>query len=253
MSIVFSDAGIDLPRFLEAARRVALEERLSEGFSVYAERAVHKTFKLYVEPNAAAHEVPVLGSVADIMNADGITEVQTGSFAPLLPKLRRLLPEYRVTLLHPFPLRTAHRWLDRESGEITSPKGRGSARSPYSVARELYRIRELIGNENLTVRILAYECEEFRALDGWDMTKKRGATLLGKLPTCLVGELVLRQREDYLAFLPEGLDSPFTQKDFMKASHSRSRYDAVCVRLLEHLGIVRCTGKRGRAYLYERV
>ena len=242
---------IDSKGFAEAARRVALEEKISEGFSVYAERAVHKTFKLYLEPRAECHEVPFMGSVCDILNERGVTEVQTGSLSPLIPKLKRLTKESKVTLVHPFATHTRHRWLDRATGEITEPGRRGTERPIYSVAKDLYAIREIIGNENLTVVIFAYECEEFRALDGRGKDKKRGATLLGKHPVRLVGELKLSSREDYLKFLPDTLRGQFTMAEYLKSVKSRSRYDTLALKLLIHLGFVRQTGKRGRAYLYE--
>ena len=244
--------GIDSVRFSDAARRVALDEHISDGFSVYAERAVHKTFKLYLEPRAELHERPYLGSVADILNESGAIEVQTGSFAPLLPKLRKFLKEGRVTLVHPFAIHTAHRWLNPETGEISEPSSRGTSRSPYSVGRELYRIRELIGNEDLTVRIIAFDAEEYRRLDGRDKSHKRGATLLAKLPLRIVGYIDLCSPEDYRVFLPDSLPTQFTRREYLRAIKSRSRYDGVNLKLLEHLGMISLVGKRGRAFLYER-
>lgn len=243
---------IDSAAFAEAARRVAMEEKISDGFSVYAERAVHKTVKLYLEPRPECHEVPVLGGIADIMNEHGITEVQTGSFAPLVPKLRRFLKESRVTLVHPFAVHTAHRWLDPETGELSQSTARGASRSLFSVGKELYSVREFIGHENFEVLILAYECEEFRKLDGWDKTKKRGATLLGKLPIRLVGELRLSRPEDYLAFIPDSLPDSFVRAEYLRAAKCRSRYDGATLKLLEHLHLIRRAGNRGRAFLYER-
>lgn len=244
---------IDVSRFADALARVALMEKLSEGFTVYSEGSVHKAIKLYLEPQAERHEVPLCGGVADIYNENGVFEVQTGSTAPLLPKLRRLLPDYKVTLVHPFPIRTAHRWLDRESGEISAPKGKGGSRSPYSVGRVLYPLRELIGKPGFSVLILAYECDEYRVLDGWDKSRRRGATLLGKIPTRLVGELRLTDIEEYKALLPDTLGDTFTAKDYMRAIKSRSRYDAVNLKLLSELGIIELAGKQGRAFLYKRV
>ena len=56
-----------------------------------------------------------------------------------MPKLRRLLPEYKVTLVHPLVSLTHHRWLDRASGEISErPKRRGRARTLHSLGFELY-------------------------------------------------------------------------------------------------------------------
>ena len=244
---------IDISRFSDAVARVALEERLSEGFSVIAEGSVHKAIKLYVEPRAEKHEVPLLGGVADVYNENGVFEVQTGSFKPLAPKLRRFLPEHKVTIVHPFRVRTRHRWLDRESGEIITPKSAGgSVRSLYSVGRELYAIRDLIGDPNLTVRIIAYECDEYRVLDGWDKTKRRGATLLGRTPTALLGEIELSTLSDYTALIPSALDESFLAKDYMRAVKSRSRYDALNLKLLEFLGLIERVGKQGNAYIYRR-
>lgn len=249
--ILDTDA-IDTARFSDAVRRVALEERLSEGFSVYAERAVHKTVKLYLEPNAEHHEVPLLGSVADIFDGKTVKEVQTGDLSPLVTKLKRILSYYPVEIVHPFPIYTSHRWLDKDSGEISAPTKRGACRSIYTVARRLYPIRELIGNENLTVRILAYECEEFRALDGWDKAKKRGATLLGKMPRSLTGELVLRGASDYGMLLPDSLEDGFRRIDYLKAVKSRSRYDGSGLKLLLYLGVIEESGREGRSVIYSR-
>lgn len=251
MSIVIKTDGIDVSRFGDAMRRVAMEEKLSEGFSVYSEGAVHKAVKLYVDPDPDHHEVPLLGSIVDVFNESGVTEVQTGSFTPLLPKLRKLLDKYPVTVLHPFPIRTAHRWLDKETGEMSTPKNKGRHKSPYSVAAAVFGIRELIGHPNLKIRILAYEREEFRALDGRGKTRKRGATMLGRLPTRLVGEYSFAAVSDIRDFIPEGLSKTFTQKEYLKAIKSHSRYDTIAIKLLEYFGVVRKIGKQGRAYLYE--
>lgn len=251
--MILNTDSIDIARFSDAVRRVALEERLSEGFSVYAEGAVHKTVKLYLEPNAEHHEVPLLGGVADIFDGEVVREVQTGDLSPLVPKLKRILPYYPVEIVHPFPVYTSHRWLDKDSGEISAPTKRGACRSIYTVSRRLYPIRELIGNNGLTVRILAYECEEFRALDGWDKTKKRGATLLGKMPRALVGELVLRGASDYRALLPDSLQDGFRRVDYFKAVKGRSRYDGAGLKLLLYLGVIEQTGREGRSAIYSRV
>lgn len=250
---LLSREGIDEARFAEAYRRVALEERISEGFSVYAESTVHKTVKLYLEPRAEMHERPLLGGVADIFSESGVTEVQTGAFAPLLPKLKRFLPHHKVNIVHPFAIHTAHRWLDRESGEISTPTRVGTARSILSSGRQIYGIRELIGHENLTVTLLGVDVEEFRALDGWDRTRKRGATLLGKIPVRLLGTLLLRSRSDYSVFLPDSLPDTFGAAEYLCAIKSRSRYDRINLKLLEYLGIIRTLGKSGRAVVYSRV
>ena len=71
------------------------------------------------------------------------------------------------------------------------------------------------------------------------------------MPTRLVGELRLGSIDDYRQFLPDGLPPRFTRKEYMKLIKSRSRYDGVCLKLLESLGIIRHAGKEGRAHVYE--
>ncbi len=241
---------VDEKRFFDARERVLLEEEISHGFSIYKERAVHKTVKLYIEPDISRHEVEMSGMVLDIFNDSGVTEVQTGHFAPLIPKLGRLLPMHRVTLVHPLSVHTAHRWVNRESGEITQPGRRGTGKGIYSLGFDLYTSRDFLLNPNFSIHILFIECEEFRALDGRGRDKKRGATLIERLPSRLVGELWLREREDYRIFLPEGLPAEFSAKDYLKRIKSRSRYDRYCLKLLLFLGLVREVEKCGRATLY---
>lgn len=250
-SAVLFSGEVDQVAFARAMERVTMGEKLSEGFSVYRESYVHKAVKLYLEPNEERHEISLLGSVADIFDGDTVTEVQTGSFAPLLPKLEKLLKSYPVHLVHPFPLITHKRWQDTETGELTVPKRTGPMKSLFSVARDIYALRELIPSDNLTLTVLAYECDEYRLLDGYGKEKKRRASLLGKIPTRLIGSISFSSREDYLAFLPDGLPSRFTASDFLRLIKSRSRYDTMALKLLLYLGYVKEIGKQGRAKLYE--
>ena len=244
------DENVDHIAFSRAMERVTLGERLSEGFSVYQESYVHKAVKLYFDPNEEHHEVPILGSVADIFDGHAVTEVQTGGFAPLLPKLKKLVKSYPVHLVHPYPMITHHRWQDTETGEIMIPKRQGQPKSLYSVARDIYALREIIPSDNLTVTVLAYECDEYRLLDGYGKDKKRRATLLGKIPTRLLGSVSFASREDYSAFIPDALPIEFTATEYLRLIKSRSRYDTMAIKLLSHLGFLGEIGKRGRAKLY---
>ncbi len=240
-------------RFRSARERVLLEEVTPGGFTVLSERAVHKMVKLYLEPRVECHEISVMGSVADVLNENGIFEVQTGSFRPLLPKIKKLLPHYRVTLVHPLIALTHHRWLNKETGEISTPRPGGRAKTLHSLGFELYKIRELLGSENFTLCVIFLECEEFRSLDGWDKTGKRGATLIERLPTKIRDEIVLSSVDDYRVLLPDTLPDTFLASDYMRAIKSRSRYDSYNLRLLCELGIIERIGKSGRAYVYKRL
>lgn len=242
----------NLERFSIAKSRVLSEETTSCGFTVYQERAIHKTVKLYIEPMAEHHEVPLLDSVVDVCNDGGVFEVQTGSPLPLIPKIDKLLTAgYRVTLVFPYAAITRHRWLNRDTGELSPLSTRRIAPLGYqAIARSLYAIRQFIGRDGFSVRLLPLEVEEYRVLDGRGREKKRGATLIEKLPLTLIEDRLLAHPRDYLGLLPEGLSATFTAPEYKRATRSRSRYDSIMLKLLLDIGVIRREGKRANAYIY---
>ena len=62
-----------LQEALEKAEN-AMRER--SGIGTLGEKTLHAAVKFYIEPDSACHEVPHLGFVADILNADGVTEIR---------------------------------------------------------------------------------------------------------------------------------------------------------------------------------
>ena len=240
--------------FLNALQRVDDEERLSRGFTVLKEGDIHKAIKLYIEPDASKHEVVLPHAVLDILNDDGVYEVQTGSPLPLLTKLRALIPDYKVTLVLPYRALTAHRWLDTESGELTGPRRKASRpKGIVSLSRSLYAVRELIGEENFSIRVIGLVVEDTRALDGYGKDKKRRATLLSRRPTDIVLDEVFREKSDYLRIIPTILGDTFTEPEFVTAIKSRSRYDRMFLNLLVTLGVLERSEGEGRAYLYRKL
>ena len=243
---------LDRERFKSALTRAVGET--GEGYlgiGRLTEKVMHRALKLYYEPDEAKHEIPVAGSIADIMNDDGIIEIQRASFGSMIPKLRRFLPISRVRIVHPVVLSRRIRWLDPETGEISGTGRTTRGKTIYDTAFEIYKLREFIGNENLEIELLLLECDDYRLLDGWDTTRKRGATKLESIPREAVGSILLKSREDYLAFLPDTLGGEFTEKDFRAVAKSRSRYAYYSLRLLVELSLL-YRHREGRAYIYTR-
>ncbi|MBQ7363734.1 MAG: hypothetical protein IJW48_04715 [Clostridia bacterium] len=237
----------DNERFLSAWRRVALEEELSSGIGTLAERSMHKLLKLYYEPQEKYHEVEFLGSVADIMRDGRITEIQTGALSALSRKLERFLPVCPVTVVHPI-IEGKTLCTVSKDGRVTRRKSpaRGNI---YSVAFELYKLRGLLLSNNLTVKLVFLDCDEYRRQG----TGRRRGEKLNTVPRSINSELVLREKCDYLAFLPDGLPREFTADVFLRAVKSRSRYDYYALRLLVYLGILSREKSEGRAYIYKRI
>jgi hypothetical protein len=216
------------------------------GIGTLGEKTVHKILKLYCEPRREYHEVECLGSIADIMNERGIIEVQTGGLAPLIPKLRRFLPQYPVELVHPVYCEKRIKWIDAD-GAVASSGRKVKSKGIYSCGYELFKLAPLLKDENLTVTLLLLGVDDYRR------RRSRGkSSAVDRVPTEIKGSVSLRRVEDYLVFLPEGLGDEFTAGDFETAIKSRSRYDYYCLRLLCELGLLE-RERRGRGYIYRRV
>ena len=243
---------IDEERFRSARTRVIAEESFSEGIGTLAEKSMHKIIKLYYEPNEEKHEVKILGSVADVVNENGIFEIQTGGVGPLLSKIKKYLREYPVTIVHPIVVNKTLRWLDKETGELTEPRKSPGKKTIHSLSFELYKLRGFVGTPGFSVILLMLSCEEYRRLDGWDSTRKKGATKIESIPVAILDEIVLTRHEDYRIFLPKELPDRFLAQDFNRAIKSRSRYDYYTLRLLCELGILKKAGKKGKAIIYAR-
>lgn len=223
------------------------------GIGTLGEKRLHQLLKLYFEPRAACREQPCAGFVADILNEDGITEVQTRNYFALQRKLAVFLPLGPVRVVLPLPARKWVCWIDPDTGELSprhlSPK-RGCA---FDAFYELQHIAPLLGAPGLTLDLLLFDADELRLRDGWGGGGKRGSTRFELRPLALVSEQLLRTPADYAALLPAALPPQFTAAELMRAA---KRSEALCRRALytlEKAGALRRAGKRGRALLYERV
>ena len=242
----------DVARF-QAARSAVLSESVSwDGIGALSERALHKILKLYIEPDISCHEVGYMGSIADIKNSDGIYEVQTRAYERLVPKLRRILPTSRVTVVCPLAHEKYTRWLDRETGEMSERRKSPKHENAYDAFRMLFGIREHITHPNLTVRLIYMQVEDFRALDGWDKTRKRGSNRIERIPSAIIREEEISSVSDYLSYLPPELGAEFTAPELSRAIKRTSRYTFYVLKLLVATGAVHEIGKRGRATLYAR-
>ena len=222
----------------------------TDGIGTLSEKSLHRILKYAVDPDRTHHEIPVLGSIADVKNDKGITEIQTRGFDKLLPKLRKFLPEYPVNVVYPVIVDKEIIWLDRESGEIKEIRKSPKHATPASVLSELYHITELLQSENLTVTLTLLRATDYKELDGYGKDSKIRATRIDRLPTEIVGEISLFSVADVCALVKNDLPALFTAKELDRVTRLRGRRAYYALRALVDLGVVRRVGNRARAYLY---
>lgn len=243
-----------LQRFQNALDFIALSDpSMKQGIGTEKEKTLHAVLKHYIDPDPSHQEVYVHGYIADLFDGSRITEIQTGSFAPLRPKLSALLEEYPITIVHPIPAEKWISWIDPETGEITKRNKSTVTGTFYHAFRELYQIRPFLQRENLSIDLLLIDMEEYRLQDGWSKDRKKGSHRFERIPVRLRDELLLEKPEDYRAFLPESLAEPFASAEFMNAASPRKIRTVSAssvMRILEEQGILEETGKQGNRILW---
>ncbi len=223
------------------------------GIGTLGERNLHATLKRYCEPNESLHEVKVDRYVADVLRGNEILEIQTRQFYKLIPKLNYFLLDKRVCVIHPITYEKTLIWIDPATGEYSKPRKSPKRGVVQELFYELYALRELLNHSGLSFRVILVNVEEYRTLDGWSRDRKKGSHRAERIPTEIVADYRFANREDWSTLLPSDLLSPFTVKEFArKCGISPLCASRGCV-CLKQLGVIRQCGKKGNAYLYERV
>lgn len=224
-----------------------------KGIGTLSEKTVHAVLKNFYEPDEDYHEVALEGYFADIYNENndrGIIEIQTRSFNKLRNKLEVFLKLYKVTVVYPMPYNKWVGWIDDETGEISPLRKSPRHFTMYDAFFELYKIKDYLKNPNLRLELVLMDMEEYKRLNGWNETKKRGATRYDRIPLGIDEIIKVERPEDYMQFVPFELEEEFTSAEFAKAARIPNERATLVLNILNEIGTVRRMGRRGRSYLY---
>ena len=232
----------------------ALETALSrsrESIGTYKEKTLHHTLKLYYG-GLYSTEANIGRFVADVVRDDGIYEIQSKAFYRMTSKLEAFSSVNPVTVVYPVTVSKNIIWADTETGEVVSRSKSPKKGSVYSILPELYSLRNFLKNENLTFICALVECDEYRYADGYGKDKKKRATKVDIIPTCLKDEIQICGSEDYKIFLPDSLPEVFTSSDYSKATKLRRGDASKALLVLTEVGAVSRVGTKGNSILYSK-
>ncbi|MGB8452790.1 MAG: hypothetical protein WCD89_10690 [Anaerocolumna sp.] len=243
---------MDLLSFQNACNKIIDNKREGNGIGTLGEKTVHAILKNYLVSDESCHEIKVGNFYADIVDENGIIEIQTRNFDKLRRKLNAFLEFSPVTLVYPIPHTKWLRWVNEETGEVSPPRKSPKTGTPYMIFPELYKIKNYLLHPNLHLHIILLNLEEYRLLNGWSKDKKKGSTRNDGIPTDLVEEVTIKNLTEYKKLIPECLPDTFTSKDYQKAAGLRISDASTALNILNYVGAVNRIGKKGRAYLYSR-
>jgi hypothetical protein len=213
------------------------------------ESSLHKSLKdLYTQPGDR-QEVSVGGYLVDVLHGETVIEVQTRNFSMIKNKLLDLVENHPVLLVHPVAV---EKWIVHQESSQTSRRRSPRRGRVEDIFYELVRLPKITLSVNFAFEAVFIKTEEVRKNDGLGSWRRRGQSIVDRR----LLEVLSRQRfdrsSDYAELLPVNLGRQFTIKELSESSGlspALAKRMAYCLRQMEQIHL---TGKRGRAYVYER-
>lgn len=234
------------------------------GIGLLNEKPLHASLKQWYAREGDRFEVPVDGFVIDIVRDNLLIEIQTRNLSAINSKLKKLTHSHQVRLIYPI---VQEKWIVRsEPTDLRATKvltltrkGRGGPegtgvrwKSPKrgrleDLFWELVSIPHLLSNPNFSLEVLMIREEEVRRSD---RRRRKGWVLEGRRLLEVVDQHVFTRSEDWLAFVPAGMESFTTLELATGISRELAQKLAYCLR---HGRMIELIGKQGRSNLYRVV
>lgn len=242
----------DQQLFADACQKIIAKERETNGIGTLKEKTMHAVLKNFYEPDVSHQEIKVDRFVADILRDNEIIEIQTRSFNAMRKKLSVFLEKYPVTIVYPIPHNKWLYWIDENTGEISKKRKSPKTGTFFDAFIELYKISMFLSNPNLHICLVLVDMEEYRLLNGWNETRKKGSSRYDRIPVALHDELYISGGSDYSLILPDNLAETFTSKDLSKCAKIPPRLAQTTLTVLKRTRAVEEAGKNGRCILYKK-
>ncbi len=220
------------------------------GIGLLNEKPLHASLKKWYAQPGDRFEVAVDGFVIDIVRDDLLLEIQTGNFASIKSKLTDLVRSHQVRLIYPI---AQEKWIVKlakdESSGVTRRKSPKRGRME-DLFWEMVSFPQLLANRNFSLEVLMIREEEARRYEAKRKWRRRGWVIEERRLLEVVDQRLFEEPADWLAFLPEGLES-FTTRDLAEAIDIRRELAQKMAYSLRKGGVIKLIGRRGRANLYK--
>ena len=235
--------------FIDASNLSLSHNMHPVGIGEYKEKALHSVLKNYYENDHNKQEIKIDRFYADILNEYGIIEIQTSNFNNLREKLSIFLKDYDVTIVYPLIHNKYINWVNSEDDYMRKSPRHDSI---FKASKELYKIKMFLDNPRLHLMFVFCDMIELKNLDGWNKTKKKGATSLIKIPKEIVKEIYINNIKELADFINIDKDTEFSVKDFKNKNKISERDASISLNILKHVKGVKVVRKEGRKYIYKK-
>ena len=228
--------------------------------NTYNESTLHRSLKeFFAEKYDGKTEVPLEGSVCDILTKDGtVIEIQTAHLSSLTNKLEKLLPSHRVMLVYPLAVTTIIRTVGTD-GKIARNKKSPKKPNIYSIFGELFSAYRLFESKNFSLCVIPITQIKIKQLteDAVQTAQKsrrfkKNYLITDKLLEQMHTEEIkfFTSHEDFLALLPENIPEIFSSKDLRTTQVKNEANKMLWV--LSRMGCIETDHKEGNLIFYRR-
>ena len=222
------------------------------GIGVRNEKSLHAALKEYYARPGDQLEVRVDGFIVDIVRGDLLIEIQTRNLSAIQRKLRALLGQHPVRLIHPI---AAEKWIVRMTASGKKIIGRRKSPKVGRLAdlfEELVSIPDLINHPNLVFEIALVQEEEIRRADGKGSWRRRGQSVHDRKLLKVMETITFEKKEDFVRFLPEGLEQPFSNASLAHRLDTPVHAVRRMTYCLKRMGVIEEVGKNRNQLLFKR-
>jgi hypothetical protein len=218
--------------------------------NTWNESLLHEELKDYYCGDTGKKEVPLEGSICDVLRDDGVViEIQTSNLGKLKNKLIKLLKSRQVILVYPIAQNTIIETFN-EDGSLKTRRKSPKHGTLYQLFKELTGIWMILGETNLEIQVALVDILEIRIADGSGTWRKKGVRKDDKKMIKLHTISSFMGKSSYAKLIPDTVPEVFTTTDLKIAGAGINAGRMAWV--LRKAGIIEKTGKKGNAFLYRR-
>lgn len=214
------------------------------------ESTLHNQLKNFYTYEGGVQEAWVDGYWVDILHGEDVTEIQTGNFSAIKPKLYRLLNDRPVLLVYPI---IREKWIIRQAGDLSTRRRSPRRGRLEDLFFELVRFPQLMQDPNLTLEVVFVQVEEIRRNDGKGSWRRQGWSIADRQIIQIGERIKFRTPDDFCSLLPDGLNSTFSVRELSDQLGISLNLAGKMVYCFRHMGLLQEGGKRGKARLYSLV
>jgi len=211
--------------------------------------SLHESIKQWYSKPGDQLEVWVDGYIIDIVSGELLIEVQTGNFSSIKGKIRDLIRNHLVRVVHPVVI---NKWIIRldSNGEKISQRKSPKKGRLEEIFLELVYIPHIWRSPNLSLEVLLIYAEELLIDDGKGSWRRKYWSVHDRRLLKIIDKKIFRRTTDFLGLLSENLPKNFTSNNIAETSGINLNIARKMAYTLRKMGLIEDIGKQDRATLY---